>query len=109
MYMMIIYTLRIIAMTTSFDATHEGQQNVPGYIVFQDNIVNILKEHNHPKSQFIKAQIKMKEEMLRLSRETNTGLKEIFDTICRRYIHLNFFYIFHIFYLLETIICNMII
>lgn len=56
----------------------------PGYLVFQDNSVNILKEHNHPKLPFIKDQIKMKEEMLRLSRETHTGLKEIFDSVCRR-------------------------
>jgi hypothetical protein len=56
----------------------------PGYVVVQDNIVIILKEHNHLKLQFIKEQIEMKNEMLKLSRETNTGLKEIFDTICRR-------------------------
>ncbi|TGZ46497.1 Uncharacterized protein DBV15_11691, partial [Temnothorax longispinosus] len=55
----------------------------PGNAIVQDNKVT-LKEHNHPKLPFIKAQLEMKEEMLRLSRETNTGLKEIFDSICRR-------------------------
>lgn len=57
----------------------------PGYIIFQhDNTIKMIKEHNHPKSLFIKEQLKMKEEMLRLCRETHTGLKEIFDSVCRR-------------------------
>jgi len=38
-----------------------------GSAVLQDNILTILKGHNHPKSPFIKEQIEMKEEMLRLS------------------------------------------
>lgn len=56
----------------------------PGYVIQDNNRVNMLKEHNHPKLPFIKQQIEMKEEMLRLSRETYTGLKEIFDSVCRR-------------------------
>jgi len=56
----------------------------PGYIIIQGNNVDTLKDHNHPKLPFIKAKIEIKEEMLKLSRETNTGLKEIFDSVCRR-------------------------
>jgi len=56
----------------------------PGYIIIQGNNVDNLKDHNHSKLPFIKAKIKIKEEMLKLSRETNTGLKEIFDSVCRR-------------------------
>lgn len=56
----------------------------PGYIVLLDGNVNMMKGHNHSKSPLIKVQIEMKEEMLRLSRETHIGLKEIFDSVCRR-------------------------
>lgn len=57
----------------------------PGYIVLQENNnVTLLKEHNHPKLPLLKMQMEMKEEMLRLSRETHIGLKEIFDSVCRR-------------------------
>lgn len=54
-----------------------------GSAVLQDNILTILKGHNHPKSPFIREQIEMKVEMLRLSRETHIALKEIFDSVCR--------------------------
>lgn len=56
----------------------------PGSVIQDNNGVTVLKEHSHPKSPFIKLQIEMKEEMLRLSRETHNGLKEIFDSVCRR-------------------------
>lgn len=56
----------------------------PG-VIFQDNNgMHILKEHNHQKLPFIQEQLKLKEEMLRLSRETCTSFKEIFDSVCRR-------------------------
>lgn len=56
-----------------------------GSVILQhDNSVHVLQEHNHPRSPFVKEQIEMKEEMLKFSRETSTGLKEIFDTISRR-------------------------
>lgn len=56
----------------------------PGNVVLQDNNIKVLKEHNHPKLPFIKLRNEMKEEMLKLVRETHMGLKEIFDTVCRR-------------------------
>lgn len=57
----------------------------PGCIALQENNnVTLLKEHNHPKLPLLIAQIEMKEKMLRLSRETHIGLKEIFDSVCRR-------------------------
>lgn len=57
----------------------------PGSVSLQeDNNVILLKEHNHAKFPLIKVQMEMKEEMLRLSRETHIGLKEIFDSVCRR-------------------------
>jgi len=56
----------------------------PDYINIQGNNVVTLKDHNHSKLPFIKTKIEIKEEMLKLSREINTGLKEIFDSVCRR-------------------------
>ncbi|XP_011706466.1 PREDICTED: uncharacterized protein LOC105461653, partial [Wasmannia auropunctata] len=55
-----------------------------GSAMLQDNNVQVLQEHNHQKTPFIKLQIEMKDEMLRLSRETCIGFKEIFDSVCRR-------------------------
>ncbi|XP_070518824.1 uncharacterized protein [Cardiocondyla obscurior] len=55
----------------------------PGCVVVKDNNVEISREHNHEKMPFIKVQNDMKKEMLKLARETSTGLKEIFDTVCR--------------------------
>jgi len=49
-------------------------------IIIRRNNVDTLKDHNHPKLPFIKAKIEIKEEMLKLSRETNIGLKEIFNS-----------------------------
>lgn len=51
--------------------------------MLDNNIVHVLHEHNHPKFNFVKEQIAMKEEMLRLSHSTYIGLKEIFDSVCR--------------------------
>lgn len=55
-----------------------------GMVILQDNTVSVVTEHNHPRSPFIKEQIEMKQEMLELSTKTHTGLKEIFDSVCRR-------------------------
>ncbi|KAL6258224.1 hypothetical protein P5V15_010152 [Pogonomyrmex californicus] len=49
-----------------------------GCVILKNNKVYVLKAH-HPKIPFVNVQIEMKEEMLRFSRETHTGLKEIFD------------------------------
>ncbi|RLU19838.1 hypothetical protein DMN91_008397 [Ooceraea biroi] len=55
-----------------------------GAVILQgDNSVRVLEEHNHPRSNFVKEQIEMKEEMLRLCRTTYIDFKEIFDSICR--------------------------
>lgn len=54
-----------------------------GSVMLDNNIVHVLHEHNHPKLNFVKEQIAMKEEMLRLSHSTYIGLKEIFDSVCR--------------------------
>lgn len=85
-----------------------------GSVAFQDNIVTVLKKHNHPETPFIKAQIEMKEEMLKRSRETHTALKEIFDSVCRRFNYFLFFsvYFIKIFMIYNTIklkLCDFII
>lgn len=53
-------------------------------MLLDNNSVHVLQEHNHPRTKFFKAQTEMKEEMLKLSRDTNIGFKEIFDSVCRR-------------------------
>lgn len=53
-------------------------------ITLEGDSVKILEKHNHPKSQLVMGQYEMKEEMLKLARETCTDLKEIFDSLCRR-------------------------
>lgn len=40
----------------------------PGVIFKDNNGIHILKEHNHQKLPFIQVQLKLKDEMLRLSR-----------------------------------------
>ncbi|XP_071577753.1 uncharacterized protein [Temnothorax nylanderi] len=46
----------------------------------------ILKSpHNHPASDTALQQVEMKQEMLRMCRETLMKPKEIFDTVCQRY------------------------
>jgi len=52
-------------------------------LLMDNNNVHVLRQHN-PKSTFLKEQMKMKQEMLRLSRDTYLGFKEIFDSVCRR-------------------------
>lgn len=84
MCMMIICIAWTVAMKTSFAVIHGEQQNVQAIVLQENNNVTLLKEHNHPKLPLIKMQMEMKEEMLRLSRETHIGLKEIFDSVCRR-------------------------
>lgn len=59
-------------------------------IVHNNNNVEVVREHNHPKTPFMKEQYEMKEEILQLCRETNMALKNIFDSVCRRYICINF-------------------
>ncbi|XP_077256446.1 uncharacterized protein LOC143894176 isoform X1 [Temnothorax americanus] len=54
-----------------------------GWAILQDNTVNVVTEHNHPRSPFMKEQIEMKQEMLERSSKTHTGLKDIFDSVCR--------------------------
>lgn len=53
-------------------------------MLLDNNNVHLLQEHNHAPSKFVKEQMKMKEEILRLSRDTYIGFKEIFDSVCRR-------------------------
>lgn len=53
-------------------------------MLLDNNNVHVLQEHNHPKSKCVEAQIKMKEEILKLSRDTYIGFKDIFDSVCRR-------------------------
>lgn len=55
-----------------------------GALSVENDNVQIMETHNHPKSPFIMLQLQMKEEMLKLSRETCTDLKEIFDSVCRK-------------------------
>lgn len=55
-----------------------------GAIVIEKDEVEILNTHNHAKSPSITLQHDMKQEMLKLSRETCKDLKEIFDSVCRR-------------------------
>lgn len=53
-------------------------------MLLDNNNVHVLQEHKHPKSKCLKEQMEMKEEILRLSRDTYFGFKEIFDSVCRR-------------------------
>ncbi|XP_076301536.1 LOW QUALITY PROTEIN: uncharacterized protein LOC143219411 [Lasioglossum baleicum] len=59
-----------------------------------DGCVKVLNDHNHPERMHIIEQEKMKEEMLRLCRETALPFKKIFDDVCRKHpdagAHLSF-------------------
>lgn len=69
----------------TFRCSLRRANNCRGCVILQnDNSVCMINEHNHPKTPFIKARTEMKEEMLRLSRETHIPLKEIFDSVSRR-------------------------
>ncbi|XP_071575450.1 uncharacterized protein [Temnothorax nylanderi] len=58
----------------------------PGTLkIDKDGKIHIVQDHNHLKVQWKAKQFAMKQEMLQLCRDTSLPLKEIFDSVCRKY------------------------
>ncbi|XP_011860151.1 PREDICTED: uncharacterized protein LOC105557506 isoform X2 [Vollenhovia emeryi] len=58
----------------------------PGTIyIDNDGKIHLLHGHNHIEAQEKVKQSIMKQEMLKLCRESHLSLKEIFDSVCRKY------------------------
>lgn len=49
-----------------------------------DGEIHLIQDHNHIETQDKVNQFIMKQEMLKLCRETQLSLKEIFDSVCRK-------------------------
>ncbi|XP_071568435.1 uncharacterized protein [Temnothorax nylanderi] len=57
----------------------------PGAINLENDQIRLVHDHNHTKTQWKIVQSTMKQEMLKLCRETSLSLKDIFDNVCRQY------------------------
>lgn len=63
----------------------------PGVAKIIDGKVHVQTLHQHPPDRNRFEKSKMRDEMLRLSRESLTPMKEIFDNVCRTYVVLYYY------------------
>ena len=55
--------------------------------VDENGKISLIQDHTHIPIKWKVKQFLMKQEMLKLCRDTSLSLKEIFDCVCRKYVY----------------------